>query len=127
MVLEDLEHAQCSCAREGVAGIRASQTTGRDGVQKLGPAGYSGEGEAAAEGLGGADQVRHDALVVAGEHVASPTEPGLDLIGHQDDAVTRRECGDRGQEAGGWHDEATFTLQRLDDDCRHAVGADLFE
>ena len=56
-------------------------------VHDLGPAGDAGERQAAGDALGGRDQVGHDALVVAREHVAGAGEAALDLVGDEQDAV----------------------------------------
>ena len=50
----------------------------------------AGQRQAAGDALGRGDQVRHDALVLAGEPVAGAAEAGLDLVGDEDDAVARR-------------------------------------
>ena len=60
------------------------------GVHDLGAAGDGGERQAAGDALGGDDEVGHDALVLAGEHGAGAGEPGLHLVGDEDDAVRAR-------------------------------------
>ncbi len=57
----------------------------------------------------------HDALVLAGEPVAGAAEPGLDLVGDEQDAVGPAPLGDLGQEAGRRDDEAALALDRLDE------------
>ena len=64
---------------------------------------------------GRGDQVRDDTLGLAGEPVAGAAEPGLDLVGDEDDAVLAAPVGHPGQEARRRHDEAALALDRLDD------------
>ena len=95
------------------------------GVHDLGAAGHRRQRQPAGDALGGDDQVGHDALVVAGEHVARAGEAGLHLVGDEDHAVGAAPVGERGQEARGRHDEAALALDRLDHDGGEVVGADL--
>ena len=48
-----------------------------------------GQRHAAGDALGRGHQVGDDALVLAGEPVPGPAEPGLDLVGHEQGAVRR--------------------------------------
>ena len=52
--------------------------------------------------------------MIAGEPVAGPAEPGLDLIGDQQDAVRGAELGQARQEPFGRNNETTLALDRLD-------------
>ena len=96
-----------------------------DGVHDVRATGEGRERHAAGDALGGGDEVGHDALVVGGEPVAGAAEPGLHLVGDEQDALLGAPVGDLLHEARRGHDEPALALDRLEDDGRRVVLADL--
>ena len=89
-----LDGAERRGAGHRVAAVGAAEAAGVRGVHDLGAAGDGGQRQTARDALGGGDQVRDDALVLAGEPLAGAAEAGLDLVRDEDDAVVLRELRD---------------------------------
>jgi DNA-binding CsgD family transcriptional regulator len=123
--LHRLERAERGRAGDRVAAVGAAETTRVHGVHDLLTAGDRRERQATGDALRGGDQVGHDTLVVAGEPVARPAEPGLDLIRDQQDPVVGAERRQPRQEPVRRHDEPALTLDRLDDHRGRVGLADL--
>jgi ParB family chromosome partitioning protein len=70
-----------------VAAVRPAQAARVGRVHHLGSAYHPRERQAAGHALGDRDEVRYDALVLAGEPCAGAAHPGLDLVGDEDDPV----------------------------------------
>ena len=94
-------------------------------VHDLGAARDGGERQTARDALGGGDQVRDDALVLAGEPLAGAAEAGLDLVGDEDDAVVSAHHAASAAGSPRRLDEPALARDRLDDDRGDVVGADL--
>jgi hypothetical protein len=60
--------------------------------------------------------------VLAGEEPAGPPEPGLDLVGDEQDPVLAGEAGQRPDELHRGRDEAALAQLQLDHDRRHRPG-----
>ena len=99
LVRHGLDRAERGRAGHRIAAVGAAQAAGVHGVHQLGPAGDRRQRQPARDPLGRGDQVGDDALVVAGEPVAGAAEPGLDLVGDEDDAVRAAVLGQARQEA----------------------------
>ena len=80
-----------------------------------------GDGQAVAEGLGHAHDVRPHPGVLDAEEATGATEAALHLVADQQDAVLVADLAQARQERGRRHHEAPLTLQRLDHDGRHRV------
>ena len=123
--LHGLDRAQRCRAGDGVASVGATQASDMNGIHDVGAPGDGGERQSRRDALGGSDQVRDDALVLAGEPRAGATEAGLDLVGDEDDAVLRGVVAQCLEEAGRGDDEPALTLDGLDQDGRDAAATDL--
>ena len=121
----DVDGGQGGRAGDRVAAVGAAEAADVDVAHDLGPAGHRGQRQAAGDALGRGDQVGHDPLVLAREPGPGPAEPRLHLVGDEQDAVLLAPRRQGRQEAGGGHDEPAFALDRLDQDARHVVRADL--
>ena len=67
-----------------------------DGVHDLGARGDSCQRKAAGNALRRRDHVGNDSLVLTGKPGAGAAEAGLDLVGHEHDAVGAGEVDQRG-------------------------------
>ena len=85
---------------------------GDDGGQRHDPA---------AERLAEDVDVGDDALVLAGERRAGPSEARLDLVCHQQDAALGAELARRTQVALGRHDHPRLALDRFDEERDRVV------
>ena len=83
------------------------------------------ERQARGDPLRRGDEVRHHALVLAGVPVPGAAEPGLDLVGHEDDARSPAPVGERRKESVRRDDEAALAEDRLDDERGHVRGPHL--
>jgi hypothetical protein len=96
-------------------------------VHDFGAAGDGGYRQASAQGFGGEDEVRLKAEVGAGEEFAGASEAGLHFVGDEYDTVIATDGCERGKEALGRDDEASFAQNGLGDDrgdvfgCNHAA------
>ena len=120
-----LDCAQRPSARDGVAAVGPTESALVDGVHQFCSAGDGGERHTAGDALRSGDDVRDDALVIAGEPFAGATEAALDLVGDEHDAGLFAVVDQRWQEALRRDDEAALTGDRLDDHRRDVLGADL--
>ena len=82
------------------------------------------ERHAAGDALGQADDVRLDAPVLDGEHLAGAAHAGLHFVGDQQDAVLVAQLAQLAMELRRRHEVAAFALDRLDEDRRHFVRRD---
>lgn len=118
LVLEGLGHGDPGRARHGVAGVRAAHGPGLLRVHELLPRDDAGQGEPVRDPLGHDEDVRAHAVVLDGEHLARPTEPGLDLVDDQQNVVPVADLADSPQVLGDDGDVAAFAEDGLDDDGR---------
>ena len=88
-LLDRRDRAERGGARDRVAAVGAAEPAGVHRVHDLGATGDAGERQPAGDALRRGDEVGHHALVLAGEQVAGPGEPGLDLVGDEQHAVRR--------------------------------------
>ena len=84
----------------------------------------SREGQTGCDALGHHDDVRLDLPMLHREHLAGPAEARLNLVRDQQDPVLPGDLTQAGQEAGWWHDVATFPDDGLDDDGSHVFRID---
>ncbi len=70
--------------------------------------------------------IRRDAVMIAGEQRAEPAEPVDHLVGHHEHVVLAADRLDLLPIGGGRHDDAAGADQRLADEGRHGFGP-LFE
>ena len=56
-------------------------------VHDVGATGHRGQRQAAGQSLGGGDQVRDQSFMLTGEPRSGAGDPGLDLVGNQQDAA----------------------------------------
>ena len=76
------------------------------------------------DALGHDQDVRLDVPVLDREHLAGAPEPGLDLVGDEQDPVLAGDLAQARQEPGRRDDVATLAEDGLDDDRGHALGVD---
>lgn len=93
------------------------------GVHDFGATGHGRNRHAAAECLGGGDQVRNDAVVLAGEPFAGAASL-LDLVGDVQHVMRVSPFGQSGRKPSAGTDEAAFALNRFGDHGGHGGGAD---
>ena len=70
------------------------------------------------DALGHDEDVRLDVPVLDREQLAGPPEPGLDLVGDQQDPVLAGDLAEARQEGRRRDDVAALAEDRLDDDRR---------
>ncbi len=80
---------------------------------------------AAAEALPERHEIRHDAVVLAAEHLAAAAHAALDLVEDQHRAVLVADLAGRGEIARRRHVDPAFALDRLDHDGGHAVAREV--
>jgi hypothetical protein len=78
-----------------------------------------------ARALGHRGQVRRDVVVLHREQLAGAAETGLDLIGHQQDAVFVAHGAQHPHELRRRHVETALALHRFEDDGCHAARVDI--
>ena len=83
-----------------------------------------GQRQAGRDALGHDQDVGLDVPVLDREHLAGPPEPGLDLVGDEQDAVLAGDLAQPRQEPRRRHDVAALAEDRLDDDRRDLVRVD---
>lgn len=124
-LVHGLDRRERRRAGDRVAAVRAAEATGVHRVHQVGPPGDGGQRQAAGDPLGDGDQVRLDALVLAGEPVARAAEAGLDLVGDEDHPGRRRPPAQRRQEPRRGYHETALALDRLDQQGGDVLRADL--
>ena len=77
-----------------------------------------GQRQAGRDALGHDQDVRLHVPVLDREHLAGPPEPGLDLVGDEQDPVLAGDLAEARQEARRRDDVAALAEDRLDDDRR---------
>ena len=106
-------------AREGMAVEEAAAVlvlAGEAGVHALGRQRGGERQVAAGQPLAEAEEVRGDALLLAGEHRPGAPEPGCDLVADQQHVVDVAQLAHPAQEAGRLNADSRRALdQRLDD------------
>ena len=122
LCFEDVEHGQRGCTGDGVAGVGAPEPSRQGRIHHLRVADDGGQGQSAAQALCQGDEIGLDGCVLVGEHPAGSSEPGLDFVGNQDDAVIRRERSQLLQEFERGRNEPAFAELGLDDDRRDLIG-----
>src|ERR1700687_26012 len=91
MALDELAAGHRGGACHRVADVGSAESADLRAVHDLGAPRDGGDRTAAAERLGQSDQVRLQAVVLAGEHAPGTPEAGLDLVDHQQDPVLPTE------------------------------------
>ena len=81
--------------------------------------------DAAAETLAERHQVRHDAVVLAAEHLAAAPHPALDLVEDEHRAVLVADLARRREVTRRRDVDAALALDRLDHDGGHAVAREV--
>ena len=89
--------------------------------QHLGPREQPGQRQARCDRLGHDEDVRLDVPVPHREQLTGPAEPGLDLVGDEEDPVLAGDLAEARQEPRRRDDVAALTDDRLDDDRRDLV------
>src|SRR5437867_9412507 len=125
LALHDVQRGERRGAAHGVAAERAAVRARLPFHDRLFRDDRA-DGHAAAEALRREQNVGLDALVLAGEHASGPADAALDLVAHEQDAVAVAQLAQCLEVSGRWHDIAALTLDRLDEDGRHAPGIESF-
>ena len=107
--------AERSGAGDRVAAVGAAEAADVDGVHHLRAAGDGRQRQPAGHALGGGDQVRDDALVVAGEPVAGAAKPVWISSAMSRMPCSRHQSATRAQPPRRRDDEAALALDRLDE------------
>ena len=122
--IDDLRRQPIIAARDDVATVRAAMGAGLPVAHELLAGQDPGQWQPGGDALGHDQDVRLDAPVLDGEHLAGPPEAGLDLVGDEQDPVLAGDLAEARQEPGRWHDVTALAEDRLDDDRGHPVGVD---
>ncbi len=125
VLLVRLDGGEGGDAGERVPAVGTAETASVRGVHDVGTTGHGRERQPASDALGGDDEVRDDTEVLGREHGTGAGEPGLHLVGDEDDVVRAGPVEQGGEEAVRRHDEAALALDGFDDDRRQVVRADL--
>ena len=115
-LLDDIKGGVRGGARDDVAAVRPAVGAGLPGGHQLGPCQDPGEWQARRDALGHDQDVGLDVPVPDREHLAGPPEPGLDLVGDEQDAVLAGDLAEPWQEPRRRHDVAALAEDRLEDD-----------
>ena len=99
-ICKRLEDAEGSGTGEGVSRVGAAKATSVHGVHQLDATGDRAQRQAASESLGGNGDVAHDLFVVAREEGTGAAHARLDLVQHEDDAMSRCDLTKPRQEPG---------------------------
>jgi len=94
------------------------------GVHDLRASGDRRNRQPARDALGGENDVRDHTEVLAREVPARTGHAALDLVGDEDDAVSRAPVLERGEVAVRGHDESALALDRFRNDAREVGGPD---
>ena len=86
-----------------------------DSLHEIGATGDGSERHATSDALRRGDQICSDPFVVERKPVPGSTEPRLDLISDEHHVVGSAPVGNGTEEPRCGHDEATFTLNGLDE------------
>ena len=124
LVLDDVERGVGGGARHDVAAVRAAVRARLPGRHHLRPCQDPRQRQPRRDALGHDQDVRLDAPVLDREHLAGPPEPGLDLVGDEQDAVLAGDLAEPGQEPRRRDDVPALPEHRLDDDGGHPVRVD---
>src|SRR5216683_2799863 len=121
---EDLEGGAGDGAGHGVAAEGAAVVARAQDAEDLARGEDCGDGiETASEGFADDEDVGGDALVHVGEELAGAAEAGLDLVGHEEDAVLLADGCGLCEEAVGRDEDAGLSLDGLDEEGA-GVGCD---
>ena len=123
-VADLVENGERGGAGDRVAAERPAEAPGVRRVHHLGPAGDRGQRQPASERLAGHEQVRLGLVVLDRPDRPRPTDPGLHLVVHVQDAVLSAQLGEPAREVGGHVDEAALALDRLEHDAGDLVPVD---
>ena len=130
IVVQTLDDAQGTGAGHGVAAVGGAVVTGLQHILDLLAQERGTDGQAAAETLGGGDDVGGDAEELVGVELAGAAVAGLDLIDHQGDVIVSAELGGGTDEFGGQGIDTALALDAFQQDARgvqlcHGLGQGL--
>ncbi len=125
LLLDLLDHRDRGRRGDRVAAEGAAEAAGLRGVHDLRTAGDARERQAARDALREEHEVGLEAEVLAREPGAGAGHAALDLVRRDDDVVLVRPRLQRRQEPLGRRLEAALALDRLDDEDREVLRADV--
>src|SRR6266404_8960654 len=111
--LEDIQNRVCRGARERISSECSTQTARSRTVHNFGAAGDRCERQSATERFGSHNQVRFNAVMLAGEHLSRAPKAGLHFVGDKQDAVLMADIHHDAEKLGRRRDEASFTENRF--------------
>ena len=121
LFLEYIEHRQGRLARQRIARKRSAQTAGAGSIHDFGASCDRGQRQTAADRFGRDENVRLNAVALAGEHRARAGESGLHFVGDEQHAVLAANIDQGAEELRRRRDKSAFPEDRLDDHSRHAL------
>ena len=124
--LHGFNSPKCCCTCDWVSTVSSAKARNVNRIHDFGTTSYASKRQSACNSLCCDNHVWHNIFMFYCKHVSGTCKTGLNFIGNEDNAVIGRILWKCWQESLRWDDEATFTLNRFDNDCSNVVRTDFF-